>query len=298
MDGFGSYPIRFFESVKSSSKTKKHYSKKLVKYAREFDADIYILKGVDGGVGIRLLERYIIKREKKFAFIIGGKYYNKYVPRADFVFYETEEQKRALENPGWYFWRSDIPDYRLIRMPKSVDTDQFCPMPEIEKEWDIVSVGRLVSRYKNYDALGPLSNKFDVAVVGGGPDEAALQEKYPNVDWVGAVPHPKVPEMMNRAQAFMHPGYRDYFPRVIAEAAACGVPVLAFACAIAPDVLPPGCGLRLHRKQYVSEVEALFRDKELIKSMGKRARTYALNTFGKHSTAAPMKEMINKINKN
>lgn len=295
IDGLGTYPIRLFESVESSGKTKKHYSDELVTSAREFDADVYVLKGTDGGVGERLLRQYLIPENKPFAFIIGGEYYTRYVPKADFVFYETEEQRQMLRDPGWYVWRSSVPDDRLLRLPKSVDTDQFRPMPDVESEWDIVSVGRLIHRYKNYDPLGVLSEKFDVAVVGSGPAEDDLKTAHPEVDWIGSVPHSEVPKMLNRGRVFMHAGHRDYYPRVIAEAAACGIPILAFAHAIRTDVLPVGCGLRLHRKQYVAETESLLENEDLVRAMGKRARTHAVENLRRESLLDPLQEMIRQL---
>jgi glycosyltransferase involved in cell wall biosynthesis len=290
--GLGGYTIRFFESVEASRKTKKHYSGALVDHARDFDADIHLLKGTDGGVGNRLIQKFLLPEEQTFVFIIAGKYYTRHVPKADLVFVETEEQRRMLRDPGWYFWRTPIPEERLSRMPKSVDTSQFRPMPAVETTWDIVSVGRLIPRYKNYDALGQLSDLFDVAVVGGGPAKEDLESSYPNIDWVGPVSHPEVPEMINRGRVFMHTSHRDYSPRVITEAAACGTPILAFARAIAPDVLPPGCGLRLDREHYVEEIELLLDDDELIDTMGDWARAHAIEHLGKEATRTPLEQMI------
>ncbi len=295
IEGLGEYPIRFFESVSASRKTKKHYSDSLVEYARQFDADLHILKGTDGGVGNRLLRQFLVPEDRTFVFIIAGEYYTSHVPKADLVFYETEGQREMLREPGWYFWRSPVPDDRLLRMPKSVDTDQFRPMPEVEEEWDIISVGRLIPRYKNYDALGQLSEKFDVAVVGGGPAKEDLESSYSDIEWLGPVPHPKVPEMMNRGRAFMHTSHRDYSPRVITEAAACGTPILAFAHAIAPDVLPPGCGLRLDQQHYVEEIEMLLADKSLVEAMGVRAREYAVECLGRRSTREPLEQMVRML---
>jgi len=295
IEDLGNYPIRFFESVKASRKTKKHYSDTLVEHARKFDADIHVLKGTDGGIGKRLLQEFVIPEDRTFVFIIAGEYYTGHVPKADLVFYETEEQRKMLRDPGWYFWRTPVPEDQLLHMPKSVDTDQFRPMPEVNEKWDIVSVGRLIPRYKNHDALGQLSEKFDVAVVGGGPAKKDLESSHPEIDWVGPVPHPRVPEMMNRGRAFVHTSHRDYSPRVITEAAACGTPILAFAHAIAPDVLPPGCGLRLDQQYYVTEIEMLLDDDSLVEEMGIRAREYAVECLGKRSTQEPLEQMIRAL---
>ncbi|MDX1587134.1 MAG: glycosyltransferase [Balneolaceae bacterium] len=290
--GFGSYPIRLFETVDDNSQTKKHYSDTLVDFAKNFDADLYLLKGVDGGVGLRLLNSYLLPEKKPFVFIIGGKFYTNHVPKADLVFYETEEQKEKLRNPGWRFWRSSIEEERLLRLPKSVDTNLFRPIEGMEKKWDIVCVGRLINRYKNYDALKELSQHFRIGMVGGGPAKEEFERKFPEIEFVGQVPNDQVPEYLNRAHAFIHPGQNDFFPRVISEAAACGCILLAFADSIAPDVLPPDCGLRLNRNTYVEEIQKLFDDKDLMEEMGNNARSYAVESLHKHSTREPMNKML------
>jgi glycosyltransferase involved in cell wall biosynthesis len=101
--------------------------------------------------------------------------------------------------------------------------------------------------------------------------------------------------MLNRARVFMHAGMNDYFPRVIAEAAACGLPVLGFADAIAPDVIPPGCGIRLNTDDFIAEIEALFRDDDRIDMMGNLARSYADDRLGKFSSREPIRIMLDTL---
>lgn len=295
LDGFGTYTIRLFETLTDKSQTKYHYSNALVDFARDYDADLYLLKGVDGGVGIRILDKYLIPEKKPFVFIIGGKIYTRYVPNSDIIFYETEEQKQKLMKPGWHFWRKAVEEKKLLRLPKSVDTELFKPIPEIEKEWDIVCVGRLIHRYKNYDALQKLSEYFNVCMVGGGPAKSDFEKKFPKIDFVGQVPNDEVPEYLNRAHAFIHPGENDYFPRVISEAAACGCILLAFADSIAPDVLPPDCGLRLNRDSYIEEIKNLFENKDKMMEMGNNARDYAVESLHKYSTKEPLNEMLRRL---
>lgn len=295
LEGCGPYTVRLFESVSWSRKTKTHYSNALVRHAHRFDADLHILKGTDGGVGTHLIRQYLQPAHKPFVFVIGGKYYTRHVPEAAFVFYETEEQRRHLRRPGWRFWRRAVPDEKLLRLPKSVDVTVFRPMPEVDKQWDIISVGRVINRYKSYAPLGTLSDAFDVAVVGGGPALGTMKRKYPRIDWLGPVPNREIPMLLNKARTFMHAGTNDYFPRVIAEAAACGLPCLAFARAIAPDVIPPGCGLRLPNTKYVTPIRALLDDTQRLHRMGRNARRYAARHLHKYSARRPLKTMLQRL---
>lgn len=290
----GPYTIRLFASTGSPRPSKQHASPALVEHARSWRADLHILKGTDGGVGLRLLDDYLIPARRPYVFVIGGKCFTRHVPSAAAVLYETEEQRRDLVDPGWRVWRRPVAPDRLIRLPKSIDTSVFAPRPD-EPRWDVVSVGRLIPRYKDYAPLGRLAERFAVAVVGDGPARAALQRRHPAVDWLGMVPNGRLPEILNRARTFFHAGTNDYFPRVLAEAAGCGLPLLAFADGIAPDVIAPGRGLRLDRAWAPEVIEALLDDPDLRADMGARARRWAETDLHKRSTAAPLEQMIERV---
>ena len=89
------YTIRSFETIKSDRRTKFHFSKSLVEFAKDFGAEHFIFKGVDGGIGTYLLKHYLRKENIPYSFVIGGEYYSKHIPHAEYVFYETEFQKEV-----------------------------------------------------------------------------------------------------------------------------------------------------------------------------------------------------------
>lgn len=292
MAGFGDYPIRLFKTDSTRRRTKEHFSDDMIAYARAFDPDICILKGVDGALGERLVERYLLPEKKRFVFVIGGKYYARHVPEADIVFYETDEQRDGLIAPARWSRRHRVQSERLIRLPKSVDLDLFKPHPDAPIRWDVISVGRLISNYKNYSALGALADVLKVAVVGTGPAEKNLRRKYPRVEWLGGVPNCELPAMLVHARVFMHAGLRDYYPRVLAEAAACGLPRVAFESAIREDVLPGNLGIRLETGNFVNQVVELCRDQERLSRMGLANRQIAVSELGTFSSRSGLEEMM------
>lgn len=292
------FKIRIFKPDNSQQHERKHYSDTLVSHAQKFNADLVILKGVDGGVGIRLLEKYILRHRRPYIFIIGGTVYTKHVPTAEIVFYETEAQRKILQSPGRYFWRKRVTPEKLIRLPKLIEIDLFCPDAKASKEWDILVVGRLMRRYKNYSALGELSKHFKVAVIGDGPDARHLQTLYPGVEWLGHIPNHLVPGYLNRAHLFMHPGFKDYYPRVLAEAMSCGIPCIAFEKAIAPDVLPVGCGLRIPDKNYIPLIRETLQSTSPLREMGQKAREFALEHIGKIPCQKALEEMSRRLPSN
>jgi glycosyltransferase involved in cell wall biosynthesis len=293
------YTIRIFKTNPKGKRSKYHFSDELVEYARDFAGDFHILKGVDGGIGTLLLHQYLCrgKNIRPFGFIIGGDYYSRYVPTAEVVFYETNAQKQVLQFPGWRFWRKRVPQENLIRLPKWVDTDVFCPQENAVKEWDILVVGRLIPGYKNYEALGLLSRHFHVAVAGDGPGEARLRSLYPGIYWLGHIPNYELPAYFNRARLFMHTSFRDFYPRVIIEALACGVPCIAFAEGITAEVLPPECGILVNRRDFVPPILGLFKDEKRLLRMGLQSREYALKHVGNHACGKAIEKMFHRLEK-
>jgi glycosyltransferase involved in cell wall biosynthesis len=294
LEEVGDYAIRLFPSS-GGRRTKFHTSTDLVAYSRSFDPDLVVLKGVDGGIGLRLLREHLRPESRRFAFVIGGKYYAREVADAAAVLYETAAQRDRLVSPGWRGWRRAVQPDRLIRLNKTVDTGRFKPMPEIEKKWDVLSVGRLDVRLKRYHEVGALSRHLRVAVAGTGRDEAMLRKMYPLVDWVGAVPNRDLPSVLNAAHVFAHAGDRDFFPRVIAEASACGLPVVAYSEAIACDVVPDDCGVRAAREKFADAVAALVADPDRCREFGRRARVYAEQNFGFSALRTSVNEMLQRI---
>lgn len=299
----GKYRVRIFEANREHKRAKCHYSESLTDYAREFAADLHLLKGVDGGAGIHLLRNYIKKRPAAahrrpgYGFIIGGGFESPFMKDAGVVFYETEIQKQKIRFPGpkWQFWRKGPAENGMIKFPKFIDTELFRPREEIEKTWDILVVGRLVSRVKNYDAVMELARHFKVGVAGDGPELERLRSQCPAADWVGYVSNSQLPQYYNRARMFFHTSFIDYYPRVIPEALACGVPVAAFEKVIAADVLPPSCGLRVPFDRYIESVRQLLSDSRRLSGMQKNAREHALEHTGKKACKKAVEEMFKRL---
>jgi glycosyltransferase involved in cell wall biosynthesis len=304
--GNRSYTLRVFPADRKGGKTKYHPSRELVRHARRSEGAFYLLKGVDGGVGTRLLREVLLeghgRRRLPFGFIIGGDYYSGYVPFADIVFCETEAQKKKLVSPGWRIWRKRVREQSLIRLPKWIDTDLFHPIEGTRKDWDILVAGRLISGWKNYEALGPLTRRFRVAVAGDGPEAPRLRAGYPGARFLGRIPNRELPAFLNRARLFVHTGFRDHYPRVVVEAMACGIPCVAFADALVPEVLPPDCGLLIesHKKRgadFVRPIEDLLKPGNQARrlSMGRRAREHVLASTGRDACLRAVEEMFRRL---
>jgi glycosyltransferase involved in cell wall biosynthesis len=118
--------------------------------------------------------------------------------------------------------------------------------------WLVVeSLPRLVDRYPG----------VHLDVVGDGPAGCELREQAARlgvadrVTFHGNVDHGRVLSLLQGADLFCFPTAAEGFPKVVLEALACGLPVIATPVSVLPHLLGAGCGYLLEERS----VEALVR---------------------------------------
>jgi glycosyltransferase involved in cell wall biosynthesis len=126
---------------------------------------------------------------------------------------------------------------RVVHPP--VDTEFFTPNGSRDDYF--LYVGRLVG-YKRPDlvvaAFAGLPHRL--VVVGDGQQRSALESSAtPNVSFVGNVDDSHLRDLYRGARALVYPVEED-FGIVMAEAQACGTPVIGFAEGGAADIVEPG----------------------------------------------------------
>jgi len=287
------FMLRIFRVARKRSRSKRDVSDDLVDHARTFNADLHVLKGVDGGAGTLLIKNYLKEKKRSLVFILGGGYQSRYHALAKIVFYESDEQKRRLMEPGWRVWQTPPAEEALIRLPKWVDAG-FVPQTQA-KEWDILIIGRLIRKIKNFEPLGSLAGNFSVAVIGDGEDAQRLQAAFPKVHWLGFIPNRELPGYINRARLLMHTGLREFYPRVVAEAMSCGVPCAAFSGLVGRDVIPAGCGLLMDRNNYITPLKKLIEEPERLHLMGKQATRHAHEHIGRDPCKKAIQQMFDRL---
>ena len=133
----------------------------------------------------------------------------------------------------------------ILAWSRGVDLALFRPSPA--EDWPFprpifIYVGR-VAVEKNIGAFLDLDLPGSKVVVGGGPQLASLQSRYPAVHFTG----PRHGEALSRAYAgadvFVFPSVTDTFGLVILESLACGTPVAAYPVTGPKDVLANADGV-------------------------------------------------------
>ena len=126
----------------------------------------------------------------------------------------------------------------VVLWPRGVDAQLFRPRAvDLGLPRPIfLSVGR-VAVEKNLDAFLELDLPGTKVVAGDGPARAALQRKYPQAVFLGALHGEALAEAYAAADVFVFPSKTDTFGLVLLEALASGVPVAAFPVTGPRDVI-------------------------------------------------------------
>jgi len=173
-------------------------------------------------------------------------------------------------------------------IPNYVDTDTFIPGSDVKhSRGRLCFIGRL-DKEKNPFALFDAIKGLDVEllVVGNGSLGDQLKAKAESnglaTEFLGNVPHPQLPGILNSADLFVLPSLYEGHPKTLIEAMACGLPV------IGTDV--PGIRELINHREngYLcgttpEEIREAIRDvlgdSSLRARMGRKAREFVVKHF-------------------
>jgi glycosyltransferase involved in cell wall biosynthesis len=186
----------------------------------------------------------------------------------------------------------------------------FQPAPSA-KRYDLVYIGRL-SAEKNLAALfhAVKALGLSIAVVGGrnlsmqspaqdDDEEANLKQEFGALDgrihWLGRLKNEELPAIMNQSRAFVLCSFIEGQPRVLIEAMACGMPIIA-------SNVPGNSSVIEHNKTgYLCETDAesiaaairtVLSKPELMRELGANARQYALKYYAFEQQARHEYELL------
>jgi glycosyltransferase involved in cell wall biosynthesis len=125
-----------------------------------------------------------------------------------------------------------VPPERVRVIPNYVDVSCFAPRRDIVRNPRLLCyVGRLDPE-KNPGVLIQAISGLDVelVMVGNGSLrktlEAEAEQAHVSVRFLGNVPNPDLPAILNRATLFVMPSLLEGHPKALLEAMACGLPVI------------------------------------------------------------------------
>ena len=132
----------------------------------------------------------------------------------------------------------------IIPWARGVNRDYLRPTQDRLKRHrndkpSVLYVGRL-SKEKNLDALCVLQNKYNISIVGDGPDMHRLSSKYKKVSFLGYKIGSDLANCYLNADVFAFPGKEDTFGIVMIESLSLGTPVAGYNVPGPKDIVENG----------------------------------------------------------
>ena len=197
--------------------------------------------------------------------------------RCDYLYSNSEHVKQCLKTE--YGLDSEV-------IPTGADTTFFTP------DWEryrsprprVLFVGSL-REYKHPELVVEAAARFpeaDFTIVGEGPMRPALEaqivrEHLGNVQLTGGLGAEKLRSEYRRADVFFFPSTFEGSPKVIVEAAACGVPVICMESYSPETVIHETTGYQAaSTEQMFVFLAHLLRNAELRQTLGRAGRQHSL----------------------
>ena len=178
---------------------------------------------------------------------------------------------------------------KLILIPSGVDAERFYPTQKEDKVFRMIFCGVACVKKGTHDLLEAF-RKLDIEgselwIIGKvAPDFRQILGKYEgNIKIVDYVPREELYKYYSQGSVFVIPSLEEGLSKVMLEAMACGLPVIATPNTGAEDVVvdgedgfivPVGDINRLTEK-----ILFLYENEKVRKAMGERAREKILNNF-------------------
>ena len=193
-----------------------------------------------------------------------------------------------------------VPREKLIHIPAFyIDLDIFKQL-ETSKQYDVIFIGRMANN-KGLDLFLDIveRSKFTAVCVGDGPllswACAEASRRKLKIYFAGfAKDSAQVACYINESRLLIMSSLNEGGPRVVLEAMACGVPVVATPVGIVSDVLPPECITDWDADDISNEVKRILNDQTLYAQLRESGIRMA-SRFERTSAIAKYAEFIKQI---
>jgi len=249
--------------------------------------DVVIIKGF----GHKLTRWLLLHTNHRFrlVLIVAGSVKDPVGQFVDYVLAETEAQiqKNFLVQQA---------AGRVAILPK-LNLPGTIPL-SAPKEFDIVNVGTF-NQNKNQQALLPLAADYRLALVGDGECWKIVKEMaapYGEAVFMpGNLPRDQVGPLIARSRLMVHAAQYEGLARVVMEAFAAGVPVVASRRAM-PGAFEHGVqGLLVEPHELLRAARELLDNRERLEAMGKAALEFANRRCTDEAVFAEVRKMYDAV---
>jgi len=251
-------------------------SRPMLDQIKNFRPDLIIYKGLSYRINQFLQDRV---GKVPYGFIVGGSVTDVLLDGASFVFGEYDQQ---LETHFSAF----VQNGTAFVLPKYIALDLCLKDEGATKLYDIINVGNFYEKRKNQKDLLPLSDRYSIALVGGGRPPGDFMEAAPqpaNVHLLGRLAHSEVFHALHQSKIMVHTSTMDGLPRSVVEAMACGLPVVAYRSTVYGGFVDGQHGFMTDPENLRDTVSKLLEHEDLRLAFSANARDYATRH---HGTAA------------
>jgi glycosyltransferase involved in cell wall biosynthesis len=224
-------------------------------------------------------------------------------PRLDRIVTVSEASRVEIER---YF---GIPQKEIPVVYNGTDTEIFRPIPGIEKETDLLFVGRTEDRKKGIgtmlEALSLLPSSVRLKIVDGRIPEDGLVprliDRYGLHDRVSIIDRmlelDELVEQYSTARIALVPSFFEGFGFPASEAMACGLPVVANAAGALPEVVGSdgSCGILIPQRDaraMADAISGMLAEPGRAEQMGHNARRRIERVFRWSDAAAGLVEVF------
>ncbi len=186
-----------------------------------------------------------------------------------------------------------IADSKFTILPNFVDIEQFTPGDIAQRSKNqFIFVGRLDSDQKRPElAIGAAERvpEAQLDIVGEGPELGrieSLTDEMANVRLLGKLPHDEISALMSNALGLVIPSRYEGNPKVVIEALAAGLPVIATKSQGLTEIIEDGVNGLLVDASAESIAEAmrkLMGDNQLWQRLSQGARKTAVDRYSRTS---------------
>lgn len=264
-----------------------HVSRSLLDAVQRQRPDLIVVKGL----GYRLTPWLVLHSRHRFrlALMTAGQAHDVLQDQADYILAETDTQIRRHFQAAGRAGRAGV-------LPKLVAS--AAAAPPAPPRFDVVNAGRFTVN-KNQMAVLPLADAFRLALVGDGEcwqavHAQALQQAQP-VYMPGHLDPAQTQAVIAGSRLMVHAAHHEGVARVVMEAFALGVPVVASNSAM-PGAFEHGVqGLLVPPTQLVAAARALLADEPRRASMARAALQFAHTHCGEAAVFDAIQTMYRRV---